>query len=73
MKIEMNSDDDFALKKKLKLCNIITDVGSVFDGCNKYYLQVFFDESLYKLQMLKYDRTDVSKSIDVNSPGTLLK
>ena len=31
---------------------------------NKYYLQVFFDERLYK--MLYYDRTDVSEGIDVN-------
>lgn len=52
---------------------MIIIVRTVFYENKKYYLQVFFDESLYKLQMLKYDRTDVSESIDVNSPGTLLK
>ena len=35
---------------------------------NKYYLQVFFDERLYK--MLYYDRTDVSEGIDVNKTST---
>ena len=35
---------------------------------NKYYIQVFFDERLYK--MLYYDRTDVSEGIDVNKTST---
>ena len=38
---------------------------------NKYYLQVFFDERLYK--MLYYDRTDVSEGIDVNKTSTSKK
>ena len=30
------------------------------------YPQVFLDEYLYELQMLEYDRIDVSQGIDVN-------
>ena len=36
---------------------------------NKYYLQVFLDECLYKLWIIKmiyYDRIDISKGTDVN-------
>ena len=41
-------------------------VRSVFQEDNKYYLKVFLDEILYELQMLEYDRTDISKGVDVN-------
>ena len=41
-------------------------VRSVFQEDNKYYLKVFLDEILYELQMLEYDRTDMSKGVDVN-------
>ena len=40
-------------------------VRSVFQEDNKYYLKVFLDEILYELQMLEYDRTDISKGVDV--------
>ena len=49
MKIKLNSDDDLALKKRLKLCNMITVVRSVFHEGNKHYPQVFLDEFWYKL------------------------
>ena len=48
MKIKFILDDDFPLKKTLELHMIIV-VRSVFDEGNKYYLQVFLDDCLYKL------------------------
>ena len=44
-------------------------VRAVFHENNKYYLQVFLDECLYKLWIIKmiyYDRIDISKGTDVN-------
>ena len=41
-------------------------VRSVFQQDGKYYPQVFLDECLYELQMLEYDRIDISEGIDIN-------
>ena len=49
MKIKLNPDDNLPLKKTLKLRNMIIVYRTVFHEGNKYYLQVFLDESLYKL------------------------
>ena len=49
MKIKFNSDDDFSLKKTLKLYNMIIVVRSTFYEGNKYYPQNFLDKCLYKL------------------------
>ena len=38
---------------------------SVFEEDGKYYPQVFLNECLHKLQMLEYDRTDISEGIDI--------
>ena len=46
--------------------NIMIVVRSVFHEGNKCYPQGFFDEYLYKLWMLKYDRIEVPKGTDVN-------
>ena len=58
MKIKLNSDD-LSLKKIKELHNMVIVVRFVFHEDNKYYLQVFLDECLHKLQMLKYDRTSI--------------
>ena len=61
-----NSDDDLRLKKTLEFRNMLVAVRSVFHEDNKYYPQAFLGERLYKLQMLNFDRIDVSEGIDVN-------
>ena len=66
MKIEFNSDIDVLLNKILKLHMLTTIVRSVFEEKVKHYPQVFLDECLYEVQMLEYDRIDVSKGIDIN-------
>ena len=38
----------------------------VFHENNEYYSEVFLDECLYKLQVLEYDRIDMSKGTDAN-------
>ena len=47
--VKINSDEDLPLKKILEFLSIIIVVKSVFQKDNKYYPQVFLDESLYKL------------------------
>ena len=46
MKIKLNTDDELPLNKAIEM---ITAVRAIFLENNKYYPQVFLDESLYKL------------------------
>ena len=39
---------------------------SVFEEDSKFYPQVYLDEYLYELQMLVFDRIDISEGIDIN-------
>ena len=68
MKIKFTSDDSLFLKKMLELHNMVIIVGSVFREDNKFYLQDFLDEFLYKLELLKYNRTDGFEGVGVNRP-----
>ena len=54
------------LNKILKLHNLTIVVRSVFHEDNKYYPKNFFNKYLYELEMLEYDKIDISKGIDVN-------
>ena len=49
----------------LKLHMLLVIVRSVFKG-SKYYPQVFLDECSYEVNMLEYDRIDISKGTDIN-------
>ena len=49
VKIKFNSDDNLPLNKMLKLLMLTVVVMSLFEEDSKYYLQVFFDECLYKV------------------------
>ena len=49
MKIKLNSYDDLPLKNTLEVHNMVIVLRSVFHENNKFYLQVFLDEYLYKL------------------------
>ena len=41
-------------------------IRSVFEDERKSYPQIYLDKCLYELQMLEYDRIDISEGIDVN-------
>ena len=49
MKIKFDLDDELPLNKTIEIRSMIIVVRAVFHGNNKYYLQVFLDECLYKL------------------------
>ena len=69
IKIKFNSDDNLPLNKTLKIHNMTVVIRSVFQEDDKYYSQVFLDVCLHKLEMLEYDRIDISEGIDVNKPN----
>ena len=48
MKIKFNSDNELSLNKTIEIPKIMIAVRAVFHENNKYYLQVFLDECLYK-------------------------
>ena len=41
-------------------------VTSVFEEDGKFYPQIFLDECLHKLLMLKYDKIDITDEVDIN-------
>ena len=49
MKIKLNSDDELPLNKTVQIRTITMVVRAIFLENNKYYLQVFLDECLYKI------------------------
>ena len=53
MKINLNSDDDLPLNKKLKFHNVTITSRSVFKEDGKLYPQVFLDNTLYELNIKK--------------------
>ena len=52
MKIKFDLDDELPLNKTIEIRSMIIVVRAVFHGNNKYYLQVFLDECLYKLWII---------------------
>ena len=53
MKIKFNSDDNLPLNKPLKFHNMTVTSRSVFEEDGKLYQQVFLDDTLYELNILK--------------------
>ena len=49
MKINFNSGDELPLNKRIKILSMIIAVTAIFSENNKYYPQVFLDESLYEI------------------------
>ena len=49
MEIKFSSDGELSLNKMIDISSIIIVVIGVFHENNKYYSQVFLDESLYRL------------------------
>ena len=66
MKIKFNSDNNLPLNKTLKLHNMTIVVRSVFEEKGEFYPQIYLDECLYELQMLEYNKIDISEGIDIN-------
>ena len=54
MKIKFNSDEKLLLGKTLEIPTMIIAARATFLKNKKYYLQVFLDESLYKLKLLVF-------------------
>ena len=52
MKIKCNSDDELPLHKTIQTPRMKIVLRAVFHENNKYYLQVFLDECLYKLWII---------------------
>ena len=52
MKIEINSYVELPLNRTIEISNMTIVARRVFQENNKYYSQVFFDECLYKLQII---------------------
>ena len=48
IKIKSDSDDNLSLNKTIEIPIVPIAVRAVFHENNKYYLQYFLDESLYK-------------------------
>ena len=53
MKIKFNSEDDLPLNKPPKFHNMTIIIRSVFEEDGTLYPQVFLDDTLYKLSILK--------------------
>ena len=51
MKIKFDSDDNLPLNKPLKFHKMTIIIRSVFEEDGKLYLQVFLDDTLYKLNI----------------------
>ena len=51
IKIKFNLDDGLALNKTIEIPSMIIVVRAVFHENNKYYPQIFLEESLWKLQI----------------------
>ena len=49
MEIKFNSDDELSLNKTIEIPTITIVLRAIFLENNKYYLQVFLDECLYKI------------------------
>ena len=66
MKIKFNSDDDLPLNKFLKFRILAIIIRNIFDKDGKCYPQTFLNDCLYEVQMLEYERIDISEGIDAN-------
>ena len=49
MKVKFNLDDELPLNKTIEIPTLTVVVRAFFLENNKYYLQVFLDECLYKI------------------------
>ena len=66
MKIKFDSDNDLPLNRLWQFPTMAIVIRSVFKDERKSYPQIYLGECLYELQMLEYDRIDISEGIDVN-------
>ena len=77
IKIKFNTDHNFPLNKPLMLHLLTRIVRCIFEEDGKFYLQLYVDDCLYEwgvqetlvasnIEMLEYDRIDISEGTDVN-------
>ena len=65
MKIKFNWDDNLSVNAVLKLHMLTVFVGSVFEKMVNI-IHKFLDECLYEVQMLEYNRIDISEGVGIN-------
>ena len=63
MTIKFSSDDDFPLNKIMKYILTIID-SNIFEENGSLYSQIYLDDCLYEVEMLAYERIDISERID---------
>ena len=66
MKIKFDTDNNLSLNKTMKLHNMAIIIRSVFEEDDKFYPQIYLDGCFYELQMLEYDKMDISKGIGIS-------
>ena len=66
MEIKFNTDDNLPLNKPLKFHLLTLIVTCILEEDGKFYLQLYLDDCLYEVQVLEYDRIDISEGLDVN-------
>ena len=49
MKIKFNADDELPLNKTIEIPSMAVVIRAIFHENNKYYLQFFLGECLYKI------------------------
>ena len=65
MKIKFNSDDDLSLDKSLKFHTMTIIIRSAFEDDGKFYPQILFKWMfVWFIQMLQYEKIDISEGID---------
>ena len=67
MKVKFDYDNNLPLNKILKLHDMTIIIRFVFEENGKFYPHIVLDEYLYELQMLDYDRIDISEEININN------
>ena len=58
-KIRFESNDNLPLNKHIKLHLLTIIIRTVFSENGKFYPQLFLDDALYELKMLRYQKIDV--------------
>ena len=66
MKIKFDSDDDLLMNKILKFRILTIIIKNICKKDGKYYPQTFLDDRLYEIEMLEYERIDISEGIGIN-------
>ena len=65
-KIRFNSDVALPLNTVIKFHALTIVIRCIVEKNGKYYPEIHLDDALFQLQMLEYEKIDISEGIDVN-------